>query len=264
MKFTKSLQIGLLVFTSLVIAGCSSSAPKGAQESAKSEKSTSQAKKDASDFSPAPQPSSATSILPAGPATPNPYYQVAPKVSETVQVQFQAAVAAIEQKNWNTAETSLVSITNSNPNLSGAWLNLGVVYHVKGDLPKAKSALERAVKANSMNVDAYAYLALVEREQGDFSSAQNHLEKALSVWPFFADGHKNLAILFDLYMNQPEKALPHYLAYQQLLKERNLSPEAKQTETKQIDSWVADIQRRLNGGKKPEDKKAESSSEATQ
>jgi hypothetical protein len=42
-----------------------------------------------------------------------------------------------------------------------------------------------------------------------------------------------------LYLGKPEQALPHYQAYQQLLP----APD------KQVDSWVADLQRRLNAAK---------------
>lgn len=260
MKFTNSSWVSVVACCLLsgFFLGCAAKQEKSPAEKPRVEKIDGQSvNTSTTSATNSPNVPPMSSALPAGPATPNPYYQVQPKVPEAAQVQFQAAVAAIEQKNWNSAEANLKAVAAAFPNLSGVWLNLGVVYHNKNAPADALDALKQAIKVNSLNVDAYSLLALVEREQGDFNSAQQHLEKSVSVWPFYAEGHKNLAILFDLYLNQPEKALPHYLAYQQLLKERNLPAEAKQAETKQTDSWVAEVQRRLNGGKKPEANKAQ-------
>ena len=104
---------------------------------------------------------------------------------------------------------------------------------------KAVEAFDRAIKANMKNVDAYNQLAVLKREAGDFAAAESLYQKALGIWQFYPEGHKNIAILYDLYLGKPEQALPHYQAYQQLLS----APD------KQVDSWIADVQRRLNVGK---------------
>lgn len=178
-------------------------------------------------------------ILPAGPVTPNPYLQTTSKISEQINASFRDAVAAIQAKNWDHAEKVLKPIAEKNPQLSGVHLNLGIVYRGKGDNESAAAAFNRAITANAKNVDAYNQLAVLKREAGDFSAAESLYIKSLAVWPFFPEGHKNLAILYDLYFNKPEQALPHYQAYQQLL------PAAD----KQVDSWVADLERRMNSGK---------------
>jgi Flp pilus assembly protein TadD len=126
--------------------------------------------------------------------------------------------------------------------LSGVYLNLGIVYRNKGDLEKAIAEFNLAITANMRNVDAYNQLAVLKRESGDFNGAETLYQKALSIWPFYPEGHKNIAILYDLYLGKPELALSHYQAYQQLLP----APD------KQVDSWVADLQRRLAKGKTPE------------
>jgi Flp pilus assembly protein TadD len=158
------------------------------------------------------------------------------KYSERVEVNFQDAVNAIQQKNWARAETVLTSLAEKNPQLSGVHLNLGIVYKAKGDNEKAAAAFNRAITANSKNVEAYNHLAVLKREAGDFAAAEALYQKALMVWPFYPEGHKNIAILYDLYLAKPEQALPHYLAYQQLVP----APD------KQLDSWIAELQRVLN------------------
>lgn len=180
------------------------------------------------------------SALPAGPITPNPYLQTKPAINAAAEANFQAAVTAMQQKQWAQAETLLQKLAAENPKLSGVYLNLGIVARAKGNSEKVAELFEQAIKVNSKNLDAYNQLAILKREAGKFSDAEALYQQALNVWPFHTDSHKNIAILYELYMGKPEQALPHYLAYQQLLP----APD------KQVDSWIADLQRRLNGGKK--------------
>jgi tetratricopeptide (TPR) repeat protein len=196
----------------------------------------------------------ASAALPAGPATPNPYLQNKQKFSAQVEADFREATAAMQQKNWSKASALLNNLAVKNPTLSGVHLNLGIVYAAQGDTEKAIAAFNNAINANSKNVDAYNQLAVLKRETGDFTGAEETYKKALIVWPFYPEGHKNIAILYDLYLGSPEQALPHYQAYQQLLP----APD------KQVDSWLADLQRRLGGGKnaKADTEKATTPAEA--
>lgn len=252
MRFTKAVLAqccSLLVV--LLLAGCSSTAEKQNADGAKPEKHASKSKHDDKE-SAVPIPTGpVVSILPPGPVLPNPYLLTKPKVSDQVDANFRDAIAAIQQKNWSHAETVLQQLATANPTLSGVQLNLGLVYRGKGELDKAADAFNRAITINAKNVDAYTQLAVLKREAGDFAAAESLYQRALAVWPFYPEGHKNLAILYELYLGKPEQALPHYQAYQQLLP----APD------KQVDSWIADLQRRLNGGKdaakapaKPEEK----------
>ena len=180
------------------------------------------------------------SILPAGPVTQNPYLLSKPTVSAQAEKSFSEAVVAMQQKNWVKAEALLQNLASESPNLSGVFLNLGIVYRAKGDSAKAADFFNKAISVNPKNVDAYNQLAVIKREMGAFTDAESLYLKALTVWPFCPDSHKNIAILYELYMGKSDQALPHYFAYQQLLP----APD------KQVDSWIADLQRRLNGGKK--------------
>ena len=236
MKFNKPL-LALFVM-SLLVSACGS-APEKPADNKFIEKPITENKATEGEAPAKPKADIPTSVLPAGPVTPNPYLQNPQKLNDQVQVSFYDAVNAIQQKNWDHAEATLKQLAEKNPKLSGVFLNLGIVYRNKGDNEKAADAFNRAIAANPKNVDAYNQLAVLKREAGDFTAAENLYQKALAVWPFYPEGHKNIAILYDLYLSKPEQALPHYQAYQQLL----AAPD------KQVDSWVAEVQRRVNSGK---------------
>jgi len=186
------------------------------------------------------------SILPAGPVTPNPYLQDIPSVNKTISSQFASAQNAMRNQQWSQAENLLLQIISANDKLSGAHLNLANVYAAQKEKDKAETSYEMAISVNTKNLDAYNQFAIYKREQGDFVGAENLYKQALNVWPFHAASHKNIAILYDLYMGKAEQALPHYEAYFQLA-----------GDDKQAASWIADLQRRLGIQPKPKAKPAE-------
>lgn len=232
MQFINSRRILLVILIGL-LAACSSSPEKKSSKKSQDDAVVAEG-----------------SILPAGPATPNPYLQDAPSINKTIASQFAAAQNAMRNQQWSQAEKLLLQIITANDKLSGAHLNLANVYAAQKEKDKAETSYQMAITANPKNLDAYNQFAIFKREQGDFTGAENLYKQAISVWAFHATSHKNIAILYDLYMGKPEQALPHYEAYFQLV-----------GEDKQAASWIADLQRRLGIQPKPKAKPAEETTE---
>lgn len=226
MKYIKPSYL-LLLLVALLLAACSSS-PAKKTKGKQSEDAVAVA-------------AAGASILPPGPVLPNPYLQTKASVSRQSAQNFADATRAMRNKQWAQAESLLQKIIADNNKLSGAHLNLGLVYRAEGDDDKAEKAFNDAITANPNNLDAYNALALLKREKGDFAAAQANYTKAISIWPWHPDSHKNLAILYDLYMGKNQEALSHYEAYQQLVGDGD----------KNINSWIADMQRRLGIAPKP-------------
>ncbi|MEX1031865.1 MAG: tetratricopeptide repeat protein [Cellvibrionaceae bacterium] len=166
----------------------------------------------------------------------NPYLAQAPNVPAAARSAFERAVNAMQAERWRDAEILLQQLTINYPQLSGPHLNLGIVYRRQGKLELAEQAFAKAIEVNSLNLDAYNQLALVNREAGNFETAEKYYRAALEVWPKHAPSHRNLGILYDLYMGQLEKALRHFEIYQYLQSE----------EDRRITGWIIDINRRIN------------------
>lgn len=219
MRFTS---LAILI---LLIAACASSPEKSAKRSAAE--------------TPVASPVEAgTGILPPGPPTPNPYLADVPNVSRAVQQSFNDAVVSMQQKNWGQAERLLLRLTAEQPKLSGAQLNLGLVYLALNDQAKAGAAFQKAIASNSNNLAAYNQLAILKRQAGDFAGAEALYQQALAIWPYHPDSHKNIAILYDLYLGDAQRALAHYRAYGELVGDSD----------KQLPGWIADLQRRIATG----------------
>ncbi len=178
---------------------------------------------------------SAPSALPEGPVTPNPYEQMEMSVSPQAQMDFDRALAAMEEGDDTEAQGLLVAMTEQYPKLSGPWVNLAKIHSEQGRDEEAMAALEQALAINPNNLDAYNQLALLKREAGAFEESEKLYRQALSVWPFHAQSHLNLGILLDLYQGEGERALLHYRAYQQRQEEQD----------RQVAGWIVDLERRL-------------------
>ena len=78
-------------------------------------------------------------------------------------------------------------------------------------------------------------LGVQKRQAGQFAAAQAAYERALALDPNYADAERNLAILHDLYLDNPSAALPHFERYQLLT----------QGADTQVAAWVAELKARI-------------------
>jgi tetratricopeptide (TPR) repeat protein len=123
--------------------------------------------------------------------------------------------------------------------LSGPYANLGLLYQRAGRNIEAIAALERAISINPKRAVYYNELGILYRREGKFDMAGKQYRKALDVDPDYAPAHLNVAILYDLYLQEPKEALPHYQRYQVLVP----------AEADTVKKWIIDLERRT--GSKP-------------
>ncbi len=167
---------------------------------------------------------------------PNPYDAQTIEISAEARTAFGEALAEIEKKNWQNAEILLQDMTAKFPHLSGPFVNLGIVYQNLEKLELSEQALRKAIEVNKLNVDAYTILALQKREVGQFAEAEALYKESLAVWPHSIESHRNLGILYDLYMGKFDLALEHYEMCSRLLDQPD----------KTLRGWIIDLKRRMS------------------
>ncbi|WP_159436005.1 tetratricopeptide repeat protein [Microbulbifer donghaiensis] len=167
--------------------------------------------------------------------SPNPYLAQADSAPAAARAGMDTARQAFEAGDLASAETALLKLTETWPKLSGPWLNLGIVQVRAGNAEAAEQSLRQAIVVNDNNVFAWNQLAALLRDAGRFDEALRCYREALQRWPDYGDAHRNLGILFDLYLHQPDKALEHYRAAQAIREEPD----------KQLAGWIVDLERRL-------------------
>lgn len=172
-------------------------------------------------------PRAVTALLPAIPSP----AAVAPED----QALYREAVAMMEAGRLAEAEPLLQEMICRAPELPGPYLNLGILYERTGRLAAAEGALLQAVERDPTNAVARNELGVVLREAGQFAAALATYRAALDLDPTYANAHYNLAVLYDLYLQQPADALRHYREYQRLAAE----------EDPQVAMWITDLSRRV-------------------
>ena len=147
---------------------------------------------------------------------------------------FTYATALITNGRFEEAEAHLTKLTEEHPELAGPHINLAISYFQSEQYDKAASSFTKSLELKPNNALAHDYLARIDREKGSFDTALEHYLKAIEVDPTYAPAQRNIGILYDLYLNQPAKALGHYQKYQTLISEAD----------KHVAIWIRDLTNR--------------------
>ena len=156
------------------------------------------------------------------------------EIDPKVEQKYRTAMDFMAGSRLADAERILLELTQSHPNLSGPYVNLGIIYLDQGLLEKAESMFVTAIATNPGNASAHNHYGIVLRNQGRFDDAQRSYENALVADPSFFNAHLNLGVLHDLYLQQPQRAIDHYKSFQKL----------SGSEDKTVKIWIGDLTRR--------------------
>ena len=156
-------------------------------------------------------------------------------VNPATKHDFDSALKAMLAGNDKEAERLLGQLAPKYPELSGPKANLGIVYLRSGRLAEAERVVTQAIKQHPNNATYYNLLGIIDRTAGKFTEARKAYDAALSIDANYAYAHLNIAILYDLYLHDGNKALQHYQRYQAL------SPK----EDTQVVKWIVDLQKRM-------------------
>jgi tetratricopeptide (TPR) repeat protein len=152
-----------------------------------------------------------------------------------VSSRFAATRQALENGEAELAQRQLEKFVNEFPQYPGGWLNLSLLTAADGDLPEAIATLEAGVQRHPSYAPGLNQLGVWYREEGRFDDAVSAYTAALQADPGYSLAAYNLAIYYDLYQQQPERALGFYERY------AALQPEPD----KQVQHWIKDLQRRV-------------------
>jgi tetratricopeptide (TPR) repeat protein len=103
----------------------------------------------------------------------------------------------------------------SNPNASGALVNLGTISFRMGRLKEAADFYARAAIADPQYPLAHFNLGNLNDEQGNFEVARKHYLEAIRLNPRYADAYFNLALLCER-NNEMLQAIGYWHSYLKL------------------------------------------------
>lgn len=150
--------------------------------------------------------------------------------------EFKRAIAAMQAGDFETAKTALESITESAPNYTGPWTNLGIIYAGQRDYVAAERYFSEALKRRPKNIIAMNWMGYLSSVKKDYKSASAWYLRAIEIDPAYADAHLNLAMLYESSMRRPKEALEHYRIYQSQTNAENTL----------VSAWIRNLEERIN------------------
>src|SRR5581483_3927552 len=129
------------------------------------------------------------------------------EVTPRGKADFDRAVGLMRAGNNTEAELEFKQVAVQFPQLSTPYVNLGILYRKTGRLDQSEAALKTATERNDGSALAWTELGATQRLRGEFPAAAASYEKAIADDPSFAPAYRNLGVVTDLYLGDPERAL---------------------------------------------------------
>lgn len=158
----------------------------------------------------------AVAQTPAATAATVPSAPLLAALNSAQQQAFNNALAAQTAKQWPQALSGWQQLSAQLPNYPGVLYNLALVQFQLNQADEAQKTLEKLLAIYPSAVEALNLSGAIARSQGQFRQAERQYLAAIALNADQANAHKNLAFLYDLYLDNPAKAREHYERYQAL------------------------------------------------
>lgn len=149
---------------------------------------------------------------------------------------WQNAQQLIKQKKWSEAQAILVELTKTNANFPGVTINLIAVLCAQERWDQAAQLLKQIppTAAFAQSAPLLNLSGQVAQQRGQLPQAEQYYLSALAQPNAPAEAQYNLALLYDIYWQQPHKALPYYEAYSKA-----------RPEDKAVADWISEIKSKV-------------------
>ncbi len=147
---------------------------------------------------------------------------------------FDRAVAMMNEGNNDKAIELLTKVIERSPGITAPYIDIAVAYMRTGKSELAEDHLKTALGLVPDHPVASNEYGLLLRKRGRFQEAREIYEKSLTSFPDYLPARRNLGILCDLYLNDPECALKQFELYSE-----GMPADAK------VKIWIAELRMRL-------------------
>lgn len=126
---------------------------------------------------------------------------------------YKNAIVALNNNDLDQAKALFISMSERQPNIAGSWANLALISIKQKDLAQAEDYAKTALEKNPNMAQAWNLSGYLAQKKGEIHNAKNYYLKAISNKSDYALAHYNLALLFDIYLQDITKAIEHYQFY---------------------------------------------------
>jgi len=157
---------------------------------------------------------------------------------ENLVTLYQDALTELSNNDFKIAEEYFLKVTKKHPDFAGPWANLALIYIKQGLYEKAEKHIQKSLTKNPKMAQALNMAGFIEEQKGNINKAKNYYEKSIEKNPGYTLAHYNLALLYDIYLQNIPEAIKHYQQYLSLLND----------EDEEIENWVEELKFSLTNG----------------
>ncbi|HXY55191.1 MAG TPA: tetratricopeptide repeat protein [Nitrospirota bacterium] len=157
-----------------------------------------------------------------------------PVMSAESREEFDHAVSLLSGGKNDKAIELFAKVIEKSPGVTAPHIDIAVAYMRAGKTGPAEEHLKAALDLFPGHPVASNEYGLLLRRAGRFKESREVYQKSIARFPEYLPVHKNLGILCDLYMNDPECALHEFETYA-----------AGAPADTQVKTWIAELKIRL-------------------
>jgi Flp pilus assembly protein TadD len=172
-------------------------------------------------------------ILSFGCSTTAPIEEGAAGSQKSRPPEYNYAVELLKRSELDKAHAVLIKLADTYKD-SDLYANLAIINIYEKNYDKAREYIDKSLSINGNNPVSRNLQGIIYRQQGKFDQAETEYSKSIKLKPDYPAPYLNMAIMYDIYLDQAKQALPYYEKYKEL----------DDGENSKIDKWIIEVKRR--------------------
>ena len=149
---------------------------------------------------------------------PEPAVSKGNSVSKSDRNAYRKALTALNNNDLDEAQRLFNQFIRNKPKLAGGYSNLALIHLQKNELDKSLEQVNKALELNPDQTQALNIRGQLNIKQGKIDEAKKDYLKAVKIKPNYIHAQYNLALLYDVYLQEIALAIKHYKIYLSLIK----------------------------------------------
>lgn len=138
-------------------------------------------------------------------------------LSKVDQTLFNQGVKKLKDGAFDKAQRDFKILLTRRPDVAAVWVNYGLSLYQQQKFDELASAVTDMEKRGFDISERYNLQGNVEVDRGDYKKAVESYKQAIKLNNGYALGWYNLALVYDVYLQQVPTAIKYYQAYLKLM-----------------------------------------------
>lgn len=131
---------------------------------------------------------------------------------------YKKGLIALNNNENTKAEQIFNELLEAKPELAGPYTNLALIQFKKKNYEQSLGLVNKALLHNPEQAQAYQLRGQLFVTKRQIHDAKKDYIKAIELKPDYINAHYNLALLYDIYLQEIALAIKHYETYLSLIK----------------------------------------------